>query len=134
MELIGKVTSKDNTKIVMLPSALRHVSINFADQCLHILNNKEILNGIKGNKKMEKIESLFKYQSRIYNVQRNSDVNHRCMKMRWNKIFFPSLNVINGKTYTYVRKGIIRHYHYRSDPKLGPGIVSIIRIPCSFHD
>ena len=54
--------------------------------------------------------------------------------MRWNNQLFPSLNVIHGKTYPYGRKGIPRHYHYWSDPKLSPGIVAIRRIPCSFHD
>ena len=81
---------------------------------------------------MKNRESLFKYQSCIYNVQSNYDVNHRGMKMRWNNIF-SSLNVINGKTLLYGSKVIIRHYHYRSDPKLGPGIVAIRRIPCSCH-
>ena len=46
---------------------------------------------------------------------------------------FPSLNDINGKTSTYGSKGIIRKYCYRSDPKLGPGIVAIIIIICSFQ-
>ena len=64
----------------MLPSASKDVSNTFADQCLHILNNKEKLNGIKGSKKMQKIKSQFKYQSCIYNVQRNYGVNHRGIK------------------------------------------------------
>ena len=34
----------------------------------------------------------------------------------------------------YSSKGILRHYHYRSDPKLGPGIVAIRRIKCICHD
>ena len=55
------------------------------------------------------------------------------MKMIWNNKPFPSLNVINGKTYPYGSKGILRHYHYPSDPKLGPGIFVIRKIPCSFH-
>ena len=46
---------------------------------------------------------------------------------------FPSLNVIKRKILPYGSKGILRHYHYCSDPKLGPGMVAIIRIPCSFH-
>ena len=53
--------------------------------------------------------------------------------MRWKNRLFSSLKVINGKTSPYGSKGIIRHYHYWSDPKLGPGIVAIIRTPCSFH-
>ena len=61
---------------------------------------------------MKKRESLFKYQSRIYNVQRKYDVNHRGMKMRWNNKNFQSLNVINGKMLPYGSKGIIRHYNY----------------------
>ena len=80
-------------------------------------------------KKMKKRQSKLKYQSRIYNVQRKSDVNHRGMKMIWNNKLFPSLNVINGKTLPYSSMGILRHYHYRSDPEFGPGIVAIRRIP-----
>ena len=77
---------------------------------------------------MKKIESLFKFKSHFYSVQRNNNVNHRGMKMLCNKKLFPSLNVINGKPYTYGRKGIIRYYHYRYDPKLDSGIVVIRRI------
>ena len=54
-------------------------------------------NGLKGITNMQKRESLFKYQSSIYNVQKNSDVNHRGMKIRRNNKLFPSLNLINGK-------------------------------------
>ena len=34
------ITSNDTTNIGILSSASKYVSINFADQCLHILNNK----------------------------------------------------------------------------------------------
>ena len=53
--------------------------------------------------------------------------------MQWNNKMFPSLNDINGKPPPYGSKGILRHYHYRSDPKLGLGIVAVIIIPCSCH-
>ena len=36
---------------------------------------------------MKNRESLFKYQSRIYNFQRNPGVNHRGMKMIWKNNF-----------------------------------------------
>ena len=49
--------------------------------------------------------------------------------MRCNNKRFPSLNVINGKKLPYGSKGNLRQYHYRSDPKLGPGIVEIRTIP-----
>ena len=78
--------------------------------------------------------SLFKYQSCVYNFQRNYGVNHRGIKMRCNKKMFLSLNIINVKSSPYINKGILRHYNYQSDTKLGPFIVAIRIIPCSCHD
>ena len=46
---------------------------------------------------------------------------------------FPLLNFIKGKILPYGRKVIIIHYHYRLDPKLGPGSFGIRRFPCSCH-
>ena len=40
MELMGKLASNNNKDISMIPSASKYVSINFADQCLHILISK----------------------------------------------------------------------------------------------
>ena len=40
MELIGKLGSNDTSRIGMLPSHSKHVSIKFPDQCMHIINNK----------------------------------------------------------------------------------------------
>ena len=79
----------------------------------------------------KKKESQLKYQPHIYNDQRKSDINHKGMTMRCNNTLFPSSNVIDGKTSSHGNKGILRHYHYRSDPKLGPGIVKIRIIPYS---
>ena len=98
MELIGKLASNDTSKIGILPSVSKNIFITFADQCIHIINNKEILNGLKGSTKMQNRESLLKYQSRINNIQRNFYVNHIGMKMRWNNKPFPSLNIMNGKS------------------------------------
>ena len=89
----------------MLPSDSKYASNKFAYQCLYILNNKERLNGLKSITKMQKIKSQFKYQSRIYNVQRNSGVNHRGMKIRCRNKLSPSIKVIKGKTSTYTSNG-----------------------------
>ena len=97
MELIGKLASNYNTKIGMFPSASKYVSVKFAYQCLHILNNKEGLNGIKGITQIKNRESLFKYQSRIYNAQRNSGVNHWGTKMRWNNNIFHRYMLLRAK-------------------------------------
>ena len=133
MELFGKLVSNNNTNIGIIPIASKDVFVKFADKFPHILKNKETLNGLKCSTKIQNIESQFKYQSRIYTVQSNSDVNHRGIKMIWNNKLFPSLNVINGKTFPYGSKGILKHYHYRSYPKLGPGIFEIRMIPFSYH-
>ena len=65
MELMGKLDSNDTTNIGMLPSASKDVSVKFEYQYLQIINNKEIVNGLKGSTKIQKRESLLKYQSRI---------------------------------------------------------------------
>ena len=65
MELISKLASNNTLKIEMLPSASKEVSIKFEDHCINIINNKEILNGLKGITKIQNRESLIKYQSRI---------------------------------------------------------------------
>ena len=59
---MGKLASNDTTNIGMLPSASKDICIKFSDQCLHILNNKDILNGLKGSTKMKKRQSQFRYQ------------------------------------------------------------------------
>ena len=51
--------------------------------------------GLDGNTKMKKRESQSKFDSRLYNIQINHDVNHRGLKLRRNNKLFPPLNVIN---------------------------------------
>ena len=50
------------------------------------------------------------------------------MKLRRKNKLFPQLNVINGKSDPYGRKGVLRYYYYISDPKLGPDIVEIRKL------
>ena len=45
----------------MLYSASKEISIKISGECIKIINNKEILDGLIGNTKMQKKESLFKY-------------------------------------------------------------------------
>ena len=61
MELIGKLEIHDTSNIGMLTSASKDVSLKFSYQCIHILNNKETLNGLKGSTKIKNRESVFKY-------------------------------------------------------------------------
>ena len=133
VELVGKLAKNNTSNIGRLLSASKDVSVKFTDHCINILNNEEILNRLRDSTKIENKESLFKFQSHIYSVKSNYDVNHRGMKMRCNNKRFSSFNGINGKTYPYGIKGILRHYHYWQDPKLGQVIVTIRRNPCNFH-
>ena len=52
IDIIGKLTSKDTQNIEILTIASKNVSINFVEQCLHILTNKDIMNGLKRITKM----------------------------------------------------------------------------------
>ena len=51
MELTGKLCINDNKNIGMLPCASKYVSVQFSYACPHILNNKQILNGLIGSQK-----------------------------------------------------------------------------------
>ena len=53
MELIGKLESNVTSNIGILPSASKYASIKFLDQCIHIINNKDRLNGLKGSTHMQ---------------------------------------------------------------------------------
>ena len=53
METIGKLASNDNKNIGILLSASKDVSVKFADQCLHLINNKLIFNGLKNSTKIK---------------------------------------------------------------------------------
>ena len=48
MELIGKLANNDTSEIGMLPSDSKYVLIKFSDKCIKILNDKQILNRLKG--------------------------------------------------------------------------------------
>ena len=52
IEPVVKLTSNDTSKVGMLPSDSKDVSIIFTEQFLHITNNKYRFNGLKGGKKM----------------------------------------------------------------------------------
>ena len=51
MELIGKLASNYTSKIEIFPSVSKDVSVKFSDKCINIINNKEVLNGLKGSQK-----------------------------------------------------------------------------------
>ena len=67
MEPINELETNKTSWIGMIPSTSKGISVIFSDQCIQILNNKERLNWLEGSKKIQNRESLFKYQSRIYN-------------------------------------------------------------------
>ena len=54
MEPIGKLAIKNTLNIGIIPSASKYVSIKLSDQCIHILNNNNRLNGLKRYKEMHK--------------------------------------------------------------------------------
>ena len=63
MEIIGKLGSNHITKIGILPSASKEVFIKFADQCLHIINNKERMDS-----KVEQKYKIYHHYSNINHV------------------------------------------------------------------
>ena len=97
MELLGELATNDASKIGMLPSVSKNISINFPEQYFQIIIDNYRLNGLKGSTRTQNKESLFKYQQYFYNAQMKDDVKHRGVKFQWNNKLFLSLNLINGK-------------------------------------
>ena len=56
MEILGKLASNYTSKIKILPSVSKDISIRFAEQCLRIINHNYQLNGLKGSTKIQNME------------------------------------------------------------------------------
>ena len=54
MELISKLESNDTSKIGIIPSVSKDFFAKFADQCIQIINNKNMLNWLKGSKQFKR--------------------------------------------------------------------------------
>ena len=123
---VGLCPARNDDKSANLtPIKSKYVSVDLSEQCLHILTNGYWLNWLNGSTKMQDIESLFKFHSHFYNVQKNYIVNHRRIKLRWKNKLFMSLNAINVKTHPYWSKGFLIHRQYRSYPTLGQEVVDV---------
>ena len=62
IKFIDKLSSNDTSNIGIIHSDSKYVSIKFSYQCIHIISNKEGINGVKGSTKIQNRESPFKYQ------------------------------------------------------------------------
>ena len=51
MERFGKLASNEKPKVGIMPSASKYASIKILEQCLHIINNNNQLNGLKARTK-----------------------------------------------------------------------------------
>ena len=56
MEIIGKLASNEISKIGMLPSASKYASTKISGKCLHIIINRDGLNGFKVSTKIQNRE------------------------------------------------------------------------------
>ena len=83
---------------------------------------------IKENKK-QLLEG--KWTERKYHVQNNDNVELKDVKMYCNTNKFPELSFSGLHSKPRGARGLIKHHHFRFDPKLGMGICAILRIPCA---
>ena len=67
MKLICTLASNDTSNIAIIYSASKYISVKLSYQCIHILNNKEVLNGLKGSTK-SKIENHYSNINKIYKM------------------------------------------------------------------
>ena len=66
---------------------------------------------------------------RQYNVQDNSDVAHKYVKIYCNMNQLPVLSFCGPHYKSHGERGLSKHYNLHFDPKLGNGVYEIRRIP-----
>ena len=88
-------------------------------------------NGVVDQGKYRKISSERKCTDREYHVQDNTAVAHKYVKMYCDTNQFPSLPFFGPHPKPHGERGLNKNYHLRFNPKLGPGICAICRIPCA---
>ena len=81
--------------------------------------------------KYRKRASKRKWTDREYHVQDNADAAHKDVKMYCDTNQFPALPFCGPHPKPRGSRGLIKHYHFCFDPKLGHGICVICRIPCA---
>ena len=118
----------------MLSSASKYVSINFMEKRLHIITNKYWLNGLRVEPKWER-DKLNLNLTTVSTMSKGTMmlITEELKLWQKNKLF-SYLNIINRKTTPYGIKGVLRHYHYRYNQKLGQGVVSTRIIPWICYD
>ena len=72
-----------------------------------------------------------KWTDRQYNVQDNSDTEHKDMKIYCNTNKLAELSFCVSHSKPHGARGLSKHHNSRFDPKLGMGICAILRIPCA---
>ena len=72
-----------------------------------------------------------KWTDTQYHIQYNAAVENQNVIMYCNTSQFPELSFFGPHYKPNVAKGLINHYHFLFDPKLGMGICAIFRIPCA---
>ena len=65
-----------------------------------------------------------------YHVQDNAEVELKYVKMNCNTNQFPALPFCGPHSKPHGSRGMVKHYHFRFDPKLGMGECAIHSIPC----
>ena len=129
MKFFGYLKTNDISNIGINPCASKSCSINFSEQCLHILNYEAGINGLKAFFFLNQ-EYWSKYDPLFYTFK----LTMMLIKEEWNQYGAtkcPPLYIINGKTTLHVSKCILIYYHYRVEPNICPGVFYIRNIHCS---
>ena len=87
--------------------------------------------GVIDQVKYRKRSSKRKWTDIEYHVHDNADVVHKDVKFYCNTNQCLALPFCGSHPKPHRAKGLIKHYHLHSDPKLVHGICAIRRIPCA---
>ena len=117
-------------RFVELHDSTTEGEASFAKAAKQLLEDPTRCNGVHDTKSAKR-QANSTFKARHYFVQNKDDVKHSLVNMSWKNTLFPKLPAPESQPNVHGKHGVMTHYHFRVDPKLGEGKCAIRRIPCA---
>ena len=122
--------SKLSLRFMEVHDSVGDSGASLAESAVKILNNLSRVHGVK-DRKSQKRQANSYFLCQNYLIQNKNDATLTAINMTWNNSLFPKLPESGNSAPIRGKCGVMTHYHYRLDPKLGEGVCAIHCIPCA---
>ena len=123
-------TKTNDAAIYNAHAATKKGVCSFVEECHRLLSQEARRQRSISFKNKKLTEREGKYQRAKYFIQKEEDVKFNHINVAWDNTVFSKLPFVDASAVIRGRQGIMTHYNYRVDPKLGFGKCAVRRIPC----